>query len=136
MKPILRPTLALAFAFVFSFQSASFASDAAYYCESGNPNGGGPVVEIETYGEAFKITVSYNRHDLDSSNRSETFRFYGKPTTSAVVNEQGAECLKSTFRKRNSRKIIDFTWCEADSFGSMNLANFTKLNSDFTLGCN
>jgi hypothetical protein len=72
---------------------------------------------------------------LDSSSRSSVFEFSGAPTAVVAVQEQGADCVRSTFQKVRSKKIVDFIWCEADSFGLLKLRNFTPLNAYYEIGC-
>ncbi len=115
--------------------SSSFADEGPHYCESGDPGGLGPSADIERTGTDFKITVNYNRRNLDSSSRSAVYNFSGAPNAVVEVKEQGADCVRSTFKTPRSKKVVDFIWCEADSFGILKLTNFTPLNPDYEIGC-
>jgi hypothetical protein len=113
----------------------AFAADSSYFCESGDPGGGGPTADIEVKAANFKITINYNRTDLEKSSRSSVFNIRGSATATTSVKEQGADCTRYTFEKPRTKKKIEFIWCEVDSFGIVNLKDFTKLNPEYELGC-
>lgn len=103
------PALALVFASAF-VTSVSFADEGPHYCESGDPGGGGPSANIEKTGADYKISISYNRRNLDSSSRSAYFKYNGPPIAVVAVKEQGADCIQSTFKTPRSKIVVDFIW--------------------------
>lgn len=126
------PTLAF-FGGLFS-SSISYADDVTA-CETGDPGGGGPSADVVQTGSIFKITVNYNRRDLERSARSSVFNFEGTASSSTSVKDQGADCVKSVFQKPHGSKSVEFVWCAEDHFGILKLKNFTAVNPDFELGC-
>ncbi|CAN5567746.1 hypothetical protein BH10BDE1_BH10BDE1_34050 [soil metagenome] len=107
----------------------------SWYCESGDPSGGGPTAdfEISTTG-TYKLTVNYNRKNLESAARSSVYQFEGVATDIRQVRENGNDCTKATFNTYGER-AIEFTTCRENESAALRLVNFTPLNPTYQITC-
>lgn len=105
------------------------------YCESGDPGGGGPTVDMAKVIKTsrYEITVDYNRRNLDSSAPSSTFEFHGAPTKVESVQVDRENCTRSTFQPKRGKKSLQYDACE--TFSRMTLVDFTPKNPDYSLYC-
>ena len=120
--------------FSLIFTSVSFA-ESSWYCETGDPGGGGPTASIEKNDEnTYVVQVDYNRRDLESANRSTSFEYEGLPVASDAAEEQGMKCTRLVFARRGQREVHFFI-CDDESVLFMRLKNFNKSQPDFELNC-
>jgi hypothetical protein len=110
-------------------------STLSWYCESGDPGGGGPTADIEVAANgSYKLTVNYNRKDLESAVRSSSYNFDGVPSTVSNVKQNGVDCVKSTFKARGQR-AIEFLNCGDEDFAILRLVNFTASEASYEITC-
>lgn len=112
------------------------------FCESGDPSGGGPLATVtfqdsleSAVAKSLKISVDYNRKNLESSRRSSIFELEGPAQETKTVREQGADCVQATYFKRQSRRKIQLLVCDNGEFSLLRLLDFTKEQPSFELGC-
>ena len=119
---------------ILSFSQASTA-EKSWYCESGDPGGGGPAVFVDEVKKGrFKIQIDYNRRDLDSAKRSSHFEYEGRPESVDSVKEFGMECYRMAFPGVSIESTVYFFLCEED-IPAMKLINFSRTAPEYELGC-
>ena len=110
-------------------------SASSWYCESGDPGGGGPTADIETMTDGtYKLKVEYNRRNLESAARSSVYDFEGRATSTTNVKQNGVDCIRATFRARGKRSL-EFLTCGDSDGAVLRLINFTPVDRSFEISC-
>lgn len=117
------------------FSPLSYA-EPTWYCESGDPSGGGPQATAERIDSIeFQIDVSYNQSNMDSPNRSSTLSFAGAPISTDQVSEEGMTCIRHSFIGPRDSRTIQLFHCEDAGVSFIKLIDFSLSAPEYELSC-